>query len=43
MTGREIKVDFDIKTNISKEEQTKYQNSIKTFALKNSIMNTPII
>ena len=34
MTGREIKVDFDIKTNISKEEQTKYQNSIKTFALK---------
>jgi len=34
MMGREIKVDFDISKNISKEEQRKYKNSIKMFALE---------
>jgi hypothetical protein len=34
MMEGEINVDFDIKTHISKEEQTKCQNSIETFALK---------
>lgn len=34
MMGHEIKVDFDIKTSISKEEQLKCQNNIETFALK---------